>query len=255
MGFFVQYMKNADLGNIAYSHLATADFDQDGIKSDKCIELAQIHSDAVDYPKTGRPASIPNELRPRHYPHYMERKRGSYRSHKILGQLYDGVTIADFSPAYDNLPDRRILRAFRCSEEHLQAARKIKLEYDTAVRRIMAQHDIKTEFEVWSTFALERNKNHGEFKFGEILSQSVDALKEQYRDICAERAGGPEADILEPFVAAMYTVTAEEMQIALRECESWIGGDGSVRQARRSKIPSQMPLLSFPWLFPIYWVE
>lgn len=42
-----------------------------GIKSEKCIQLAHMHSDAVDFPKTGECPSLTPELRPEQYPDFM----------------------------------------------------------------------------------------------------------------------------------------------------------------------------------------
>ena len=54
---------------------------------------------------------------------------------------------------------------------------------------------------------------------------------------------------LGPFVAAMYTVTAHEMEKALDECNETkvVGGR---EEPCRIKDSEHMPLISFPWLFP-----
>ena len=86
-----------------------------------------------------------------------KRRDKTYISKKILGQLYDEVERIDFKPSYTTSFDQRILDAYKIDEEHVIAARQLKLDYDIALRRIMAQHDIKTEFEVWSTFVMSHN--------------------------------------------------------------------------------------------------
>jgi RNA-dependent RNA polymerase len=65
--FFVTYMKNDSLARIALAHLAQADFNEKGVRDDKCLELAQLHSQAVDYPKSGLPAVMDRELKPNRY--------------------------------------------------------------------------------------------------------------------------------------------------------------------------------------------
>lgn len=45
--FFVNYINNDNLGQIANAHLATADISLAGAKDGKCIRLAQLHSEAV----------------------------------------------------------------------------------------------------------------------------------------------------------------------------------------------------------------
>mgnify|MGYP001065602098 CR=1 FL=1 len=83
--------------------------DADGVESIECKELAKLHSDAVDFPKTGNsripyirpnrlfcflgvPVALPKELGAKHYPHFMEKaKDKTYPAKSILGKLYDQV--------------------------------------------------------------------------------------------------------------------------------------------------------------------
>jgi RNA-dependent RNA polymerase len=166
------------------------------------------------------------ELRSKTWPHFMEKThldaKKIYHSHNILGQLYDMVEKVDFSPAHSKLFDERILLAFSPSQELLSAAQTLKTEYDSALKRIMAQHDIKTEFEVWGAFVLNHNMEKRDFSFAEEVGKLWLAIREHYRRLCTEAAGGQ--DKLNPFVVAMYKVTAE--------CSSEPGS-----------------MISFPWLF------
>ena len=49
--------------------------DKDGADSEGCLKLAQCHSDAVDFPKTGVPAEIPQDLKPTEYPAFNGKRR------------------------------------------------------------------------------------------------------------------------------------------------------------------------------------
>ena len=53
--FMVKFMANDQLGRIATLHLALADMLFDGIFNESCLELADLHSTAVDFSKTGIP--------------------------------------------------------------------------------------------------------------------------------------------------------------------------------------------------------
>jgi RNA-dependent RNA polymerase len=78
-------LKNDNLGIIANSHLAFAD--QFGCESPECLELADLHSTAVDFAKTGKPAVL--NMYPKKYPDFMENKfKTSYQSYKVLGKIY-----------------------------------------------------------------------------------------------------------------------------------------------------------------------
>ena len=209
------------------------------------LRLAQLHSEAVDFAKTGQPARMTRDLRPRREPHFLmekkkkKRKDQFYVSHKILGQLYDQIEKIDFSPDFSAPFDRRILDAYDIPSPLLATAHHIKKEYDAAIRRIMAKLDIKTEFEVWSNFVLAHNKPNGDFKFHEEIGQLSGALKCQFRDLCIEAAGGKDFEQLGLFVAAMYQTTAEEIAAVMKECN----------QTMRQIKPASMPLMSFPWIF------
>jgi RNA-dependent RNA polymerase len=253
--FFVTYMQNDSLGQIAHAHLAQADFNAGGVLDPTCLELAKLHSQAVDYPKSGIPAKMTQDLRPSKWPHFMEKKhmheRKIYQSKKVLGMLYDQVQLIDFKPQRENSFDERILGAFELDKTLLEKAAEIKESYDEALRRLMAKHGIQTEFEAWSVFVLVHNHESRDYKFAEEFGRTIGALKAQYKETCREAAGAISSadwDLLGPFVAAMYTVTARGMESALKECRSTktVGGQDV---PARLKEPEYMPLISFPWLF------
>lgn len=246
--FFTLYMKNNSLPIIAHAHLAHADFRDSGAKDPRCIELAKLHSIAVDYVKTGVPAEMEKKLRPRGYPHFMERKN-SYRSVKVLGQMYDRVTRVHFTPNYEMPFDARILKHYTLDNDMLKKARHIKSQYDTALKRIMGQMEIRTEFEVLSTFIMSKPLVGTQYKMHETVRRETDALRQQFKAECIQAAGGSrDFKLLAPFVAAMYQITHEEVQIALYESRTpHIRKDGT--QGYRKIQPESMPLISFPWLF------
>jgi RNA-dependent RNA polymerase len=230
--FFVKYMKNDFLPRIAHAHLAWGDFLDEGIRHEKCLDLAQLHSKAVDYPKSGQPAQMPKALNAKKWPHFMEKKgRNTYKSHKVLGQLYDAVDRVAFVPKYDAPFDERILNACDPPVDVMHEAQELKHEYDTSLQRIMAQHDIKTEFEVWSTFVLDHSKAAKDYKFHEEIGQLSGSLKEQYYSAVVEKAGGKTWSQLVPWAVAMYRITKEEVE-AMK-----LQGNGA-----------SLPFMSFPWL-------
>lgn len=69
--YFTRSCCGANLGVIANAHKVFAD--QLGAADQKCIELAKLHSIAVDFPKVGRPANISKDLIPRSYPKWMKK--------------------------------------------------------------------------------------------------------------------------------------------------------------------------------------
>ncbi|KAK4989924.1 hypothetical protein LTR66_006931 [Elasticomyces elasticus] len=254
--FFVDFMKNDRLPTIAVAHRAWADNLEEGVSASKCIKLAELHSQAVDYSKTGVPARMTRDLRPSLWPHWMEKKYLSdnqiYHSKKILGRIYDAVTLVEFKPEYDLEFDTRILKAYELSEDILADAAEVKTQYDAAVRRIMAQYGIKTEFEVWSTFVMGHNREKSDYNFAEEMGRITGALKDTYRDLCCRKAGSTSgvSDFAKtgPFVAAMYTVTANEVANAREECNQMKLVGGRQMPVRKKDVQS-MPFMSFPYIF------
>lgn len=183
------------------------------------------------------------------FPHFMERSK-TYRSNKPLGRIYDRVKTVRFDPIYDMALDDRILSRFQLSVNELTKAREIKGKYDVAMRRLIGRHEnLVTEFEIWSTFILSKPRVGNDYKLQEEIGREVAAVKDRFRSICAEAVTGVERrqlvfsysnidlEKLDRFVAAMYMVTHDEVQEALRARADDQGTD----------VP--MPLVSFPWLF------
>lgn len=101
--FFLSYMQNSSVGMIADAHAAHADRSEQGVHDHRCLKLAELHSAAVDFAKSGKPVVLPRMLQPRDYPSWM---RGGvetptvYRSSSLLGQLYArGQGMVEQAPA------------------------------------------------------------------------------------------------------------------------------------------------------------
>lgn len=197
-------------------------------------------------------------LRPRKWPHWME-KKPEYRSKSALGMIYDHMRIqkVEWHPVYDKPFDQRILSRYERDDQDLAKASEIKANYDIAMRRLMGQHEAPvTEFEIWSTFILSKPRVGSDYKLQENAGRDISALKERFRVVCIEAVTGVEQkqsyvaaystidlERLDRFIAAMYTVTYDQVQAALRERSNpQLDAEGEL-------VEVQMPLISFPWLF------
>ncbi|KAL4906855.1 hypothetical protein BDW74DRAFT_176457 [Aspergillus multicolor] len=246
--FFVTYMKNNCLPTIAHAHLAWADYLDGGVNESKCVQLAQLHSNAVDYNKTGNPAVMTRALRPKKWPHFMEKthkpEHTQYHSRKVLGQLYNAVERVDFVPNLEMDFDKRILDCnIEVPDDMYDFAKSLKGEYDTAIRRIMAQHEIKTEFEVWSTFVLSHSGLERDYKYHETIGDLSLSLQETFKKRAFDKVGGRTFAVLAPLVVAMYRVTHKEMAGALAKHREESQGESKALKVE------QLPLISFPWIF------
>jgi hypothetical protein len=61
MDFFIEFMKTDILGVIATRHMIVADQQDSGTLDHKCVKLAELHSTAVDFSKSGKSVKL-NEL-------------------------------------------------------------------------------------------------------------------------------------------------------------------------------------------------
>lgn len=219
---------------------------------------------AVDYIKSGKPATMHKSLNAKAFPHFMERKIKSknYKSHKPVGRIYDRVNVEKFTPAYDLPFDDRILKRFELTAEELSKAKEIKAKYDIAMRRLMGQHECPvSEFEIWSTFVLSKPRVGTDYKLAEQIGRDVSSLKDRFRIICGEAVrdveqkttvfsySGIDLANLDRFVAAMYKVTHEEVQTALHAREMPVLDEEGNKVADDQVEDFPMPLISFPWLF------
>lgn len=203
-------------------------------------------------------------LNPTNFPHFMERTHKTYRSGRPLGRIYDRVKTIRFDPIYDMAFDARVLSRFELSTNEISKAREIKSKYDIAMRRLMGRHEnVVTEFEIWSAFILSKPRVGNDYKLQEEVGRDVAALKDRFRSVCGEAVTGVERkdslavfsysmidlEKLDRFVAAMYTVTYDEVQAALRARSMPIIDDDGNRVANDQGYSYPMPLVSFPWLF------
>jgi RNA-dependent RNA polymerase len=123
-------------------------------RSPECLQLAALHSMAVDFAKTGAPAEMPRSLRPREYPDFMERwEKLTYISNGVLGKLYRAAasrmesshalsTLAQSNPAFD--PDLEV-RGF---EEFLEPAEEYYDLYAEKLTTLMRYYGAEHEEEI-----------------------------------------------------------------------------------------------------------
>ncbi|TQD89626.1 hypothetical protein C1H46_024761 [Malus baccata] len=158
--YFVDYTVSDSLGRISNAHTIFAD-NKHPMKAqcNECIELAKLFSCAVDFAKTGVPAKIPDHLRPRDYPDFMEKpNKRTYESSGVIGVLYrdlKDIALHDSSTtpfsfeiskkSYD--PDMEV-DGF---EYYLEDSHRYKSIYDDKLRSLMEFYGIKTEAELLGT--------------------------------------------------------------------------------------------------------
>ncbi|KAK3142358.1 hypothetical protein QOZ80_4BG0345500 [Eleusine coracana subsp. coracana] len=189
---FVDYMINDTLGAISTAHLIHADRNPLKARSPECLQLAALHSMSVDFAKTGAPAEMPQSLRPREYPDFMERwEKPMYVSNGPMGKLYRAalrhaensdalLPEAPASRAYD--PDLEV-PGFR---EFLDAAEECYELYAEKLGTLMSYYSAEAEDEILTgnirnkqLYLKRDNKRYFDMK--DRIVAAVEALHDEVR--------------------------------------------------------------------------
>ncbi|KAL9265309.1 RNA-dependent RNA polymerase 1-like protein [Drosera capensis] len=186
---FTNFIVNDSLGIISNAHVVFADKDPGQAQSDRCIQLAKLSSIAVDFPKTGIPAEIPQRLRVREYPDFMEKlDKRTYKSESVIGKLFREVK--------DRAPHRSPIESFSQEvargsydphmeydgfDDFLDDASYNKSQYDYKLGNLMDYYGIGTEAEIISGNIMKMSKSFSRRKDVEVISMAVESLKKEAR--------------------------------------------------------------------------
>lgn len=252
--FFVEYIRNDKLGVIANAHVVHADKEKDGILSQKCLQLAQLHSIAVDFAKTGVAAEIPADLLPRNvrdqYPDFMgKHPKVSYVSNRVLGKLYRACRACAgtstpmeeirFEENESSKEIEDIFEGFEEDEETRAEAESMCSAYNVEMVRLMEQFGVRTEGEVVSGHVVSFSERHAQlrgrrehFALQMRLNRQMNEVRAQFRD---------------EFFADLDDCRMDgySVQAILKAC-AWY--KASRRQAVADKRMGNVHFVSFPWV-------
>ncbi|KAK1311092.1 RNA-dependent RNA polymerase 2 [Acorus calamus] len=191
--YFVDYMINDTLGAISTAHLVYADREPAKARSPKCLQLANLHSMAVDFAKSGAPAEMPRNLRPREYPDFMERgERFTYRSTGVLGKLYRATIYPTGKKSHEPLWSEEIARSsydhdleVQGFEDFLEVADDYKRQYAEKLSFLMNYYGSQSEDEILTgnlrdrSIYLVKDKK----RYGEMKDRILIAVKSLHREV------------------------------------------------------------------------
>ncbi|XP_074286538.1 RNA-dependent RNA polymerase 1-like [Silene latifolia] len=195
MEYFANYIINDSLGIISNAHTAFADRQVNKAMSSQCIELAKLFSIAVDFPKTGVPAVIPQNLYVKEFPDFMDKPdKPTYESTNVIGKLFREVKAR--SP--QALPIREFTREMAKRsydpdmehdgfEDHVADAHYHKTQYDYRLGNLMDYYGIKTEAEILSGNIMKMSKSFDKRKDAEAVTLAVRSLRKEARSWFKER--------------------------------------------------------------------
>ncbi|XP_062185986.1 probable RNA-dependent RNA polymerase 2 [Phragmites australis] len=183
---FVDYMINDALGVISTAR------DPLKARSPECLQLAALHSMAVDFAKTGAPAEMPRALRPREFPDFMERwEKPMYVSNGVLGKLYRAA-VRHAENSEDLLPAALPSRAYDPDleapgfREFLDAAEECYEVYAETLGTLMSYYTAEREDEILTgnirnKLLYLRRDNKRYFEMKDRIVAAVDALHDEVR--------------------------------------------------------------------------
>lgn len=191
--FFADYMISDTLGAISNAHLVHADREPDKALSSKCLELANLHSMAVDFAKTGAPAEMPRALKPRECPDFMERwEKPMYISQGALGKLYRAtVEFINQTRRNTDLSNEISPDAFdpdlivEGHDSFLETAEGHKEQYMEKMKVLFNYYGATNEVEIL-TGNLERNSAYLQYdnrRYGEVKERILVSVKSMMREV------------------------------------------------------------------------
>ncbi|KAG6670426.1 hypothetical protein I3843_Q065700 [Carya illinoinensis] len=212
---FTDYIVNDNLGIIDNAHIVFADSKPLKAMSPECLQLARLHSIAVDFPKTGNVAEVPPELRPKEYPDFMEKpdKKG-YISTSVIGKLFREVkdiasstspvepfTLDSAKQHYD--PEMEV-EGF---EDYRSDAERYKRDYDYKLGNMMEYYGIQTEAEILSGNVLKMSKHFDRKRDLDAIKYAVKSLIMEARNWFNKRSDADSTDNAKAKASAWYHVT------------------------------------------------
>lgn len=248
--FVAEYIRFDQLGVIDNAHKAHADSHEGGVESSLCLRLAELHSLAVDAPKTGEWPEMPKEAKVLVFPDFMMKPdKPSYPSDKVLGKLYRECRAFKDSLARDvprkkhHIDPALLVPHFQNYQEE---AKELYEEYSSQLQTLMNLYGIETEAELLSGCFLKLHSRLGREKveIAEIVGQVLTKIRGNFRSrffkefyLNEDKRGADE-------------VISEEMQ---QKASAWYYVAYCNKKATDAveNAPDETPskqFLSFPWL-------
>ncbi|CAF1214667.1 unnamed protein product [Rotaria sordida] len=151
--FLFKYLSSDSLGALSNRHLACCTLY--GPSHENSCRLAQIISEAVDFPKTGILPKQPRDINIDQYPDFMENKyKHSFESHSSIGIMYRQVKeVWEIHSTYqDKLYDQKInINAdflIQGYETYIHEAENEYQYYTSRINTILLTYNLENEYEL-----------------------------------------------------------------------------------------------------------
>ncbi|KAF7791939.1 hypothetical protein EIP86_002965 [Pleurotus ostreatoroseus] len=168
--FVVDYINSDTLGIIAITWLIIADQSTLGIHDPDCLELSALHSDAVDYPKSGQPvnlSAIPKlkfKIKPDwNAPETSVDLSRFYESQKAIGRLFRDIQLPEIDTARraqnaqrrhlsDNASLEDIIEAFKQPVQYEDGSVSVEVALRVSEFVRIGAYDDDLVAEVWEQY-------------------------------------------------------------------------------------------------------
>ncbi|OBZ89514.1 putative RNA-dependent RNA polymerase SHL2 [Choanephora cucurbitarum] len=241
--FFVNYINNDNLGQIANAHLATADQSVNGARDGKCIRLAQLHSAAVDFPKTGIPAKMDDDLKVKRFPDFMDKKdKDTYLSQKVLGRIYRAIDKADYKDYQSSMTaitEYDVRLRVPNMELYIADARELRQKYNRSLMALMNQYGVQTEAEICSGYIikwLKKGKSKSNYEHHSYTMKAIKSFKATWR-----------AEFEKEFLGPSNTVDPDKLPLLEAKAGAWYYVTYHPHE-REKDMSVEGGFLSFPWV-------
>ena len=243
--FLADYIRYDKLGLIANAHLVQADINENGIFSDECHKLAEMHSEAVDFAKTGITPKLENEHRPKVYPDFMMKKdKQIYSSTKIIGKLFRQCRSIQWMQKQPNriieTDEDFIFELFKFHEKITQEAKQQKMLYQRKVLEVLDLYGIRTEAEAISGYIhcvkpVKGCLRDEIFQIGKIVKTNIAMIQKQTRESFFSEFGGE------------LCVQKSDSRV-LKKALAWYLVTYDSKYDQKQHLDPSRPILSFPWI-------
>ncbi|KAI6178966.1 RNA-directed RNA polymerase [Aphelenchoides besseyi] len=191
--FFMNYITNDSIGKLATAFLVNSD--TYGIKSQVCETVAMKHMSAVDFPKTGIPATrLSKEEDPQRKPDYLEQEhKPNYRSQRLNGRLFrrikdiDAVLESSIEEQLNQQPEMdELIEVDGVTEIHKKIAIANFEKYQATMENMLNRFGISTEVEVFSnSYAAIRKQISDKEEDDMSFFNTRRLIEEELENICA----------------------------------------------------------------------
>ena len=181
----VDYIRSDQLGVIDNTHKALADQEEDGIQSEICLHLAEVHSLAVDAPKTGMWPKMP-KVKLKKYPDFMMKSdKPSYPSENVLGKLYRRCQKFKDTTSENCNQRMRIDKSFLLSgnDKYLSHAREVYQQYRNKIEALMRLYGIHSEAEIFTGcfLKLQNRLPKQKLKIADVINEVLFGIRNEFR--------------------------------------------------------------------------